>query len=96
MSDACPSCGHKIASTNVSVRNELPERKSEPINKKLIESLFDKSGSGVGPWPEVSGGGGAASVGNSELKSTVAVGWIGGTGVGDGVVVGKNGSSVGT
>ena len=74
----------------------MPLRKSEPINKKLTESLFGKSGSGVGPWPDVSGGGGAASVGKSELKSTVAVGWMGGMGVGDGVVVGKNGSSVGT
>ncbi len=44
----------------------------------------------------VSGGGGAARVGKSELRSMVGVGWMGGTAVGDGVVVGKNGSRVGT
>jgi hypothetical protein len=46
--------------------------------------------------PEESGTGGAAKVGNSELKSTVEVGWAGGIGVGENVAVGKNGCSVGT
>jgi hypothetical protein len=50
----------------------------------------------VGPSTEVSGGGGAAAVGNNELRSIVGEGWAGGTSVGEGVVVGKNGSSVGT
>lgn len=58
--------------------------------------LSVKSGMGVGPSPEVSGAGGAANVGNKEFKSIVAAGCNGGMGVGDGVAVEKNGSSVGT
>ncbi len=50
---------------------------------------------GVGPTPGARGGG-AATVGNKEFKSTVALGRSGGMGVGDGVAVEKNGSSVET
>ena len=79
----------------VSVRNELPVRLSEPISRKLIVLLFVSEGRGVGP-PLLSGAGGAANVGKSELRSTVGLGCAGGMGVGEGVGDGKNGSSVGT
>jgi len=62
----------------------------------LTVLLFVSAGKGVGPAPEVSGTGGAAEVGKSELRSTVGLGSAGGIGVGDAVGVGKNGSSVGT
>jgi len=80
----------------VSVRNEPPGRLSEPIRRKFTEPLSMSGGRGVGPSPEGSGAGGAAAVGNSELRSIVAVGCDGGISVGEGVVVGKKGSSVGT
>jgi hypothetical protein len=69
---------------------------SEPIRRKFTVSVSVSSGKGGGPSPEVSGAGGAAAVGNNELRSMVAVGWAGGISVGEGVAVGKNGSRVGT
>jgi len=66
------------------------------MRRKFTDPLSVSCGNGVGPSPDVPGAGGAASVGNKELISTVAVGCAGGTSVGEGVVVGKNGSSVGT
>lgn len=80
----------------MSVRNEAPVRLSEPISRKLTVLLSVRAGKGVGPAPDVSGTGGAADVGKSELRSTVGLGSAGGIGVGDAVGVGKNGSSVGT
>src|SRR5687768_6937054 len=38
MSETCPSCGRRIAITIVSVRNDVPDRRSEPISKKLTVS----------------------------------------------------------
>jgi hypothetical protein len=94
--ETCPSFGHNTSTTIVSVRKELPERLSEPIKRKFKVALSASGGRGVGPSTGVSGRGGAATVGKSELKSTVAVGCGGGDGVGEGVLVGKNGSRVGT
>ena len=80
----------------MSVRKELPMRTSEPINKKFIVDVLVSCGSGVGPSLLVSGAGGAAIVGKSELRSTVGLGSAGGIAVGEGVGDGKKGSSVGT
>ena len=96
MSETWPSFGHNTTSTIVSVRNEEPERLSEPISRKLTVLLSVSAGKGVGPAPDASSTGGAAEVGKSELRSTVGLGSAGGIGVGDEVGVGKNGSSVGT
>src|SRR5512142_456320 len=94
--DTCPSFGHRITTTIVSVRNELPGRLSEPINRKLIESLSVSSGRGAGAALAASDGGGAASVGKSAAISTVGLGWAADWSVGAAVGVGKNGASVGT
>jgi len=65
------------------------------MSRKLIVLLSERAGIGVMPISGATGGG-TAAVGNKEFKSTVAVGCDAGMGVGDGVAVGKNGSSVGT
>ena len=57
--------------------------------------LSDRDGIGVMSTPGATAGG-AATVGNKELRSMAAVGCRGEMGVGDEVAVGKNGSRVGT
>src|SRR6185295_12774793 len=38
MSETCPSLGRRMAMTIVSVRNDVPERLSDPISRKLTVS----------------------------------------------------------
>jgi hypothetical protein len=66
------------------------------MSRKLIVSVSVTNADGAGASLEAEGGGGAAAVGNSEFRSTVPVGSIGGMGVGEDVAVGRNGSRVGT
>ena len=89
ISETWPSLGQMMAITSVSVRYEEPGRLSDPISRKLIVSLSVSGGRGVGFTPGTSAGGGAADVGKSRLKSTVAVGSGGWVGVGDGVSEGR-------
>jgi hypothetical protein len=88
--EICPSLGHTIARTIVSVRYDEPGRLSEPIRRKLMVSLSVRGGKAAGLTSCDSAMGGAATVGKSWLKSTVAVmsgGWVG---MGDGVSVGRS------
>jgi len=75
--------------TRVSVRYDEPGRLSEPMSRKLMVSLSVSGGRAVGATAIGSGAGGAATVGNSRLTSTVAVGSTGGIGVGEAVSVGR-------
>lgn len=89
MSETCPSFGQTTAMTSVSVRYDEPGRLSEPMSRKLMVSLSVRGGRAVGATATGSAMGGAASVGNNRLTSTVAVGSIGGMGVGEAVSVGR-------
>lgn len=89
MSETCPSLGQTMAMTIVSVRYDEPGRLSEPMSRKLIVSLSVRGGRAVGSTAKASATGGAASVGNNWLISTVAVGSIGGIAVGEIVSVGR-------
>src|SRR5512143_1734821 len=88
--------GQRMTITIVSVRKEPPGRLSEPISRKLRVSLSVRLGRGAGEIPASDGGGGAAAVGNRVARSTVGLGWIGGSGVAEDVAVGNDGSSVAT
>lgn len=89
MSETCPSLCQTMAMTSVSVRYDAPGLLSEPISRKLMVSLSVRGGREVGTTATASAIGGAATVGNNWLTSTVAVGSMGGMGVGDAVSVGR-------
>src|SRR5512133_2542303 len=91
-----PSFGHRITMTSVSVRNEAPGRLSEPISRKFTVSPSVRFGNGSGAPAAFDGGGGAAAVGKRAATSTVGLGSTGGSPVGEGVVVGSDGSRVAT
>ena len=90
MRETCPSRYQTMAISNVSVRCDVPlGLRSEPMSRKLMVSLFVRSGSGVGFVTVNESGGGAA------WMEAVAVGGGGGAMVGDKVSVGRISCGVG-
>src|SRR5918993_3458108 len=100
ISETCPSSGRTMTITIVSVRKEVPERRSEPINKKLTVScplfstwlLPDASIVENGTRELINRFGSIVGTGVSVGGGTVGVGVEGSTvGEGSSVIVGKRG-----
>ena len=85
--ETCPSFGRSMAITIVSVRNEPPGRRSEPISRKLTVSWSSSGATGVNCRFRSSVGAGAGLVSAAMAGSGVGVSGMNGRLVGVGRIV---------